>query len=32
METDSKLCEGYRFSQEELDFIFNDDVKYRMGL
>ena len=32
METDSKLSEGYRFSQEELDFIINDDIKYRMGL
>ena len=31
METDSKLRKGYRFSQEELDFIFNDDVKYGAG-
>ncbi len=31
METDSKLREGYRFSQEELDFIVNYDIKYRMG-
>ena len=32
METDSKLIEGYCFSQEELDFIIKYDIKYRMGL
>ena len=32
METDSKLIEGYCFSQEELDFIIRYDIKYRMGL
>ena len=31
METDAKLSEGYRFSQEELDFIINYDIKYRTG-
>ncbi len=30
-ETDSKLSKGYRFLQEELDFIFNYDVKYVTG-
>lgn len=29
---DSVLAEHYDFSQEELDFILNYDIKYRMGL
>ncbi|MDE0198240.1 MAG: Eco57I restriction-modification methylase domain-containing protein [Caldilineaceae bacterium] len=30
-ETDSKLSQGYCFSQEELDFIINYDIKYGKG-
>lgn len=26
------LAEHYGFTEEELDFIINDDIKYRMGL
>ncbi len=28
---DTALAEHYRFSDEELDFIINYDIKYRMG-
>jgi hypothetical protein len=30
-EIDSALAEHYGFTNEELDFIINYDVKYRMG-
>ena len=29
---DSALAEGFGFTDEELDFTVNYDVKYRMGL
>ena len=29
---DSVLSEYYRFTEEELDFIINYDIKYRIGL
>ena len=28
---DSALAESYNFTREELDFIINYDIKYRMG-
>ena len=28
---DNKLAQHYSFSEEELDFIINYDIKYRMG-
>jgi hypothetical protein len=28
----SNLTEDYRFTNEELDFILNYDIKYRLGL
>jgi len=31
-EIDSALAEHYGFTQEELDFVINYDIKYRMGL
>jgi hypothetical protein len=30
-EIDKKLAEYYKFTEEELDFIINYDIKYRMG-
>jgi len=30
-EIDKVLAEHYGFSEEELDFIINYDIKYRMG-
>ena len=30
-EIDHVLAEHYAFSDEELDFIINNDIKYRMG-
>ena len=29
---DTLLAEHYGFTEEELDFIINHDIKYRMGL
>ncbi len=29
--TDKVLGKHYGFTEEELDFIINDDIKYRMG-
>ena len=29
--TDTALAEHYGFTDEELDFIINYDIKYRMG-
>ena len=31
-EIDAVLAEHYGFTEEELDFIINYDIKYRMGL
>lgn len=31
-EIDTVLAEHYAFTEEELDFIINYDIKYRMGL
>ena len=31
-ESDAVLAENYGFTDEELDFIINYDVKYRLGL
>ncbi len=31
-EIDRVLAQHYGFTDEELDFIINDDIKYRMGL
>lgn len=31
VEIDTVLSEHYGFSEEELDFIINYDIKYRMG-
>ena len=31
-EIDTLLGEHYGFTEEELDFIINYDIKYRMGL
>jgi hypothetical protein len=28
---DNELAEHYNFTEEELDFIINYDIKYRMG-
>ncbi|MFH1860629.1 MAG: hypothetical protein ABH870_06425 [bacterium] len=30
-QTDCLLAQHYGFTQEELDFIINYDIKYRMG-
>jgi hypothetical protein len=30
-ETDTILAEHYSFTEEELDFIINYDIKYRIG-
>jgi hypothetical protein len=30
-EIDKKLAKHYGFTEEELDFIINYDIKYRMG-
>jgi hypothetical protein len=31
-EIDSRLAQHYRFTEEELDFLVNYDIKYRMGV
>jgi len=30
-EIDTQLAEHYKFTEDELDFIINYDIKYRMG-